>query len=165
MSAIGEPCDDSGRVRLIDGDERPAELHVDTVVLRCRCQRGVQVAAADHLQPRPEPRVIVLAIDGGDDASMGVVELEAATRDADCRNAVVHIELGQDVHAVRGHPEEQPLVDGFAWPLFADDRLDTDPAQEHAQRGPGDSTPDNHGTPDISLQRHFSLLSLASWPA
>ena len=66
--------------------------------------------------------------------SMGVLELEAATRDADRLDAAVDIELGQDVHAVRGHAEEQPLVDGFAWPLFADDRLDTDPAQEHAKR-------------------------------
>jgi hypothetical protein len=91
---------------------------------------------------------------GADDVSMGVLELEAATRDADRLDAAVHVQFRQDVHAFRGDTEEQPLVHRFAWPALADDRLDADPSQEHAQCGPGDSRPHDHGAPDISLQSH-----------
>lgn len=62
----------------------------------------------------------------------------------------MHVELGQHVHAVRGHPKEQPFVDGLARPTLADDDIDADPSQKHAERRSGDSAPDDDNPTDVA---------------
>ena len=86
-----------------------------------------------------------------DDPATGVLELEAVTRHADRFDGTVDVELGEDVHAVRRHAEEQPFAEASLRPPFADDRLDANPLKKHAEHWPGDATPDDHGPFDTSL--------------
>jgi hypothetical protein len=119
----------------------------------------MQTAAADHLQPRAEARLVVSPIDGADDLAAGVVELQAVARRADAsmrsrtpNSASTFIPLG----ATPRNPPSSPA----SLRRRSQTTTSMPTPQEQAQGGTRDSAPHDHDPADVSL-RHASsdLLS------
>ena len=160
VPAIPEASRDGRRIGSIDFGEGPAELHLNTGGACCIRQHAMQIAAADHVQPRAEPRLIVPSIDGADGLAASVLKREPAARNADCLDRPVHVELGQHIHAVRRHPQEQPFVHGLARPTLADDHLDADPSRKMPSAGP--AIPHPTITTRLTLRSVMNLHTLTS---
>jgi hypothetical protein len=128
------------RVRSVDLDQLPAEPHRNPPGAGGSGKRPVELAAADHLQVRAEPRDITTPIDRRNGPAPPVLELEAVACHADRFDGPVDVKLGEHVHAVRRQAQEQSFVERVVRSPLADDRFDAHPLKKHAEHWSGDAT-------------------------
>src|SRR5262245_56553454 len=159
MRAICESGHDRRWVGPIDFGERSAEFHLDASPPGSSGQDAMKNATPDHLQSCAELRLIILSIDGTDDAPASIEELEPVARHADGLNAPSYTQLGQHIHAVRSDSKKQSLIDRLAGASLADDGLDTHTPQEGAQGGTRNPAPNDNDPSDASLCHASSTCS------